>query len=134
MSGVTRSALESIAIEETTAFPGVPNFYRGLISHRGVIYPLVDIRALIGEPVATRAPQAYAILHLSEAAAVAILADEVEAYVRIDAASIVSKARGDGGEPVAAIRGVTPDGIVVLDIALLVADARLVLDDRSLRG
>jgi chemotaxis signal transduction protein len=128
-----RDALESIAIAGTTALPGVPNFYRGLISHRGLIYPLVDIRPLLGETVDVAAAPAQAILFSSDACAAAIAADAVEGFVRIDTATIAA-AGGDDAEPAAAVRGVTPDAIVVLDIWVLLADARLVLDDRSFGG
>jgi purine-binding chemotaxis protein CheW len=128
-----RDALESIAIAGTTALPGVPNFYRGLISHRGLIYPLVDIRPLLGEALDGVAAPAQAILFSSDACAAAIAADAVDGFVRIDTATIVA-AGGDDAEPVAAVRGVTPDAIVVLDIWVLLADARLVLDDRSFGG
>jgi purine-binding chemotaxis protein CheW len=128
---VAREALESIAISEITALPGVPDFYRGLISHRGTIYPLLDIRPLIGEPFEGGEPPARAMLFLSDAAAVAIVADAVDGFVQIDTATIVSAAVAGGGEAAVAIRGVTTDAIVVLDIWVLLADARLVLDDRS---
>jgi purine-binding chemotaxis protein CheW len=129
-----RDALESIAIAGTTALPGVPNFYRGLISHRGLIYPLVDIRPLLGETLDVAAAPAQAILFSSDACAAAIAADAVEGFVRIDTATIAAAAGDDDAEPVAAVRGVTPDAIVVLDIWVLLADARLVLDDRSFGG
>jgi chemotaxis signal transduction protein len=128
-----RDALESITIAEMTALPGVPNFYRGLISHRGLIYPLVDIRPLLGETVDDGAAPAQAILFSSDSCAAALAADTVEGFVRIDAATIVAGS-GDDAEQNAAIRGVTADAIVVLDVWLLLADARLVLDDRSFSG
>ena len=131
---VAGEALESVTIAETTVLPGVPNVYRGLISHRGILYPLVDIRPLIGGTLDGVARPAQAILFLSEAATAALVADEVEAFVRIDAATIGSAGSAHGIEPSAAIRGVTPDAIVVLDIWVLLADARLVLDERSAHG
>jgi len=132
--GVTRyaivagEAVESLTISEPTLLPGVPHFYRGLIGHRGIIYPLVDLRPLIGAAFDAAAAPAQAILFFSEAATAALVADEVEAFVRIDVATIGPATRVDGNEPAAAIRGVTADAIVVLDIWVLLADARLVLD------
>jgi purine-binding chemotaxis protein CheW len=128
-----RDALESIAVAEATALPGVPNFYRGLISHRGLIYPLVDIRPLLGETLDLATAPAQAILFASDACAAAIAADSVEGFTRIDTATIAA-GTSDDAEGAAAIRGVTPDAIVVLDIWVLLSDARLVLDDRSFGG
>lgn len=127
-------ALEAIELTGVTALPGVPNFYLGLISHRGIIYPLIDICPLLGGARDEAVPVSHAILFLSDACAVAVGAEVVESFVRIDMASIATASAGDETEPAAAIRGVTPDSIVVLDVWMLLADARLVLDDRPLNG
>jgi chemotaxis signal transduction protein len=111
------AALESITISATTILPGVPNFYRGLVGHRGVIYPLLDVRPLIGDELTVvNAMPAQAILCFSQEFAVAIAADVVEAFVRVDASAAMT------------------DGTVVLDIWKLLADARLVVDDRTFSG
>jgi len=123
-------ALESIGLAEITALPGVPPFYRGLISHGGIIYALVDLRPLAGDAIDGASAPTQAILFLSEAATIALAADAVESLVRVDAATIAAAP----ADSFAAIRGVTPDGVIVLDVWTLLADARLVLDDRSFGG
>jgi chemotaxis signal transduction protein len=128
------AALEAIELSEVTALPGVPGFYRGLISHRGIIYPLVDIGPLLAGERSEAAAASAAILFVSDACTVAIGADAIESFVRIDAASIATVSPGGDIEPAAAIRGITANAIVVLDVWVLLADARLVLDDRSFSG
>jgi purine-binding chemotaxis protein CheW len=125
--------LEVVALTRVTALPGVPAHYRGLITHRGIVFPLVDIRWLLGgAPVGPASPE-QAILFFSETYALAVAADEVETFARIAAADMTAPVDGERAGA-AAIRGVTGDGVVVLDPAALLADARLVIDERSTRG
>jgi purine-binding chemotaxis protein CheW len=124
--------LEVVQLARVTALPGVPAFYRGLITHRGVVFPLVDVRSLIGGiAVETSSPE-QAILFLSDECAIAIAADAAESFARIATSQITPAGDGEKNSP--AIRGTTPDGVVVLDVGALFADARLVVDDRSSRG
>ena len=130
----------AIAVSEVTALPGVAAFYRGLISHQGTAYPLLDIRSLLGGETGDGAPPAEAILIAFDAFTIAICADAVESFERIDTATIAEVHRTDDGATGSAIRGVTDSAIVVLDIRMLLADARLVVDarppisDQNLRG
>jgi chemotaxis signal transduction protein len=125
--------LEVVALTRVTALPGLPALYRGLITHRGIVFPLVDIRWLFGGAAVETASPEQAILFFSETYALAVAADEVETFVRVAAADIA--ATGDGERAgAAAIRGVTADGVIVLDVSALLADARLVVDERSSRA
>lgn len=125
--------LEVVQLSRITALPGVPAFYRGLIIHRGVIFSLVDIRSLVDETDVEATSPEHAILILREERAIAIAADSAESFVRIATSEIAMTSDNEPGRS-AAIRGVAPDGIVVLDVGALLADARLVIDDRSSRG
>lgn len=123
-------AEEAIEIGDVTPLPGLPPFYRGLILHQGIVYPLIDIRPLVGAPFDEGVVPAHAILFLSPTRAIAVAAESVESFVRIDAGTIGTSASSDG-RATAAIRGVTDDGIVLIDVHVLLADARLVIDDRG---
>jgi purine-binding chemotaxis protein CheW len=120
---------EAIDIAEVTALPGVPTFYRGLISHRGIVYPLLDIRPFVGRPVEGDTPL-QAILFASEERTVAIAADAVESFVRLPVTAIAATSPADEGSRISAIRGLAPGELVVLDVGVLLGDARLVVDDR----
>jgi hypothetical protein len=61
---------------------------------------------------------------------IAVAAESVESFVRVDSASVAMSTSGEG-RTAPAIRGVTNDGIVLIDIHLLLSDARLVVDNRS---
>lgn len=123
-------AAVAIEINAVTGLPGLPPFYRGLIVHRGIVYPLVDIRPLAGAPFDTDFVPAQAILFLSNGRTIAIAAESVESFVQVDTSAIATSSSGEG-RATSAIRGVTNDGVVLLDIDRLLSDARLVVDDRS---
>lgn len=104
---------EVVKVAQITALPGVPSFYRGLITHRGAIYPLLDIRPFVGTaPTVTAKPAPFvqALLCTSDEQAIAIGVDEVEGIVRSDIAN-------------------GPAGMVVVAVSTLLGDARLVVDD-----
>jgi chemotaxis signal transduction protein len=123
-------AAEAIEIDAVTMLPGLPPFYRGLIIHQGIVYPLVDIRPLAGAPFDIDFVPAHAILFASNDRTIAVAAASVESFVRVDRASIAMSTSREG-RATPAIRGVTNDGIVLIDIHLLLSDARLVVDNRS---
>ncbi|HEY1727377.1 MAG TPA: chemotaxis protein CheW [Candidatus Baltobacteraceae bacterium] len=111
-----KEASEAIAITHVTALPGVPTFFRGLISHRGSVYPLLDIRPLVGGALLRSVQFSQAILFTSGGAAVAVGAHAVESLQRVDVAGI------DGWQ--------AADGAKIVDMRALIADVRLVVDDR----
>jgi purine-binding chemotaxis protein CheW len=107
-------AKEAIPVGPVTPLPGLPAFYRGLIGHQGIVYPLVDVRPLVGAPVDAALSPAQAILFASDERTIAIGVDEVEAFESVDANELAG-ARG----------------FRYLDVHVLLADARLTIDDRD---
>lgn len=113
-----------------TPLPGVPAFYLGLIMHRGMVSPLVDIGPLLGAPRAERPPAGYAILCSVNDDVIAIAADSIEGFVRFDAGELAGAAEGMDGH--LAIRGMTRDAVIIIDAARLLRDARLTVDEQPL--
>lgn len=125
------AAREAIVISAVTILPGAPVCYRGLISHHGAVYPLLDIRSLLNAAPGDDAPPAEAVLIESDEYTVAICADSVESLAHIERGSIAEVRSAADGSGVSSVRGVTGDSIVVLDVHILLADARLIIDDRT---
>lgn len=123
-----KEASEAIAITHVTSLPGVPTFFRGLISHRGSVYPLLDIRPLVGGALARSAQFSQAILFGSGDSVVAVGAHAVESLQRIDLAQI-DVWRTEGATSTS-VRGQTTDGATIIDMRALLSDVRLVVDDR----
>ena len=107
-AGTQRYAIDAVEAEEAieigaiTPLPGVPPFYRGLIVHQGIVYPLVDVRPLAGASMDDAFVPAHAILFSAPERTVAIAAEAVESFVKIDAASIAPRPATARLRPVAA--------------------------------
>jgi len=123
-----KEASEAIAITHVTPLPGVPTFFRGLISHRGSVYPLLDIRPLVGGALVRAAQFSQAILFTSGGSAVAVGAHAVESLERVDVAEL--EAQRNQTDLSASVRGKTADGATIIDMRALLSDVRLVVDDR----
>ena len=108
--------------------PGLPAFWAGLVNLRGRLYPVLNLRrflALAGEPAEGGKVVVVAGGDLSVALWVddvleirRVLLDEISAPLA-DAATAAQRGHG--------VRGVTPDLLVVLDLEVLLGDARLVI-------
>ena len=92
-----------------------------------LVYPLLDIRYVVGRRVDIALEPTHAVLFETDERTVAFGADAVDTFVRVPA----SKIARSGDEGMQSIAGLTPDGIVVLDSRALLAAARLIVDDRS---
>ena len=135
--GSERYAIEAgqiVAAVEVTGLlpvPGLPPFYLGFISHRGAIYPVVDFRLLFGLPGGKTAIS-RAIVANAAGNAVAIAADVIDGFARIEASQTAPIPEGRGRH--IAMQGLTADGAIVLDIERLFQDARLVVDEQPVRA
>ena len=125
-----KEASEAIAITHVTPLPGVPTFFRGLISHRGSVYPLLDIRPLVGGALVRSAQFSQAILFASGESVVAVGAHAVEALQRVEVAEIDAWRSGSEKPTSSSVRGQTTDGATIIDMRALLSDVRLVVDDR----
>lgn len=111
-----------------TPLPGTPAFVLGLVNLRGWLLAALDIRPLLALPPAP--PRAGAILLIVSASGldVALLADEVIEIRPADGNLAPALATPDG-HAVAWVRGIDRALTVLIDLALLLADERLVVND-----
>lgn len=132
--GSERFALEATDVDEVmrlsglTALPGVPAFYRGLINHGGNVYPIVDLRPVLDMPAEEALTPIHAIIVVRGGDAIALAADALEPFGRIDKTDIALTS-SDVRER-RAVRGLVGESIVLLDIEAVLQDARLIVDYR----
>ena len=134
--GQTRYAIEYGWVQEVVRFasvtpvPGTPAFVVGVTNYRGHILCLFDLRGLLRLPTAPLNDLARIIVMGSGAPEFGLLADRTEDTRRLMVTDIVASTdpADAGGNTLA--KGITHDGIVLLDGARVLRDTRLVIDRR----
>ena len=71
-----RSVREVFPVESITPVPGMPSVLSGVTNLRGVVVPLVDVRSLLGLPIAGTPPKIGVVIH-NGANQMGVLVDEV---------------------------------------------------------
>jgi purine-binding chemotaxis protein CheW len=104
-----------------TAVPGVPYFYPGVVNLRGQITTVLDLRGFFDVQQRSPEPARELIIVQANALELALLAHHIEGVAQIPLSHI---------EPLPDVRysrGVTSDGLVLLDILSLFEDERLIV-------
>jgi chemotaxis signal transduction protein len=117
-------------LSNLTHLPGVPAFYLGLISHRGVIFPVIDPRSLLGAKRDASLRANYAVLVRGDEGAIGLAAEEIQGIGRYRSAEIAAIV--EETSRFRAVRGIAPQGTMVIDAARLLKDARLLVDDQPI--
>lgn len=110
-----------------TPLPCTPAFLQGIVNLRGQVVAVLSLKRFFGLP-----EQGLTDLHrivLLAGAEMGLLADMTVAVSRIGLADLQPPLPAAGGIGAQYVRGVTPAGIVVLDIERLLADPKLEIDD-----
>ena len=115
-------------LRELAPLPGTPPFLRGIVSVHGTLVGVVDLRKFFGLPERGIADLHRVVLLGDGAQAIGLLADTVEGVAALDLALVQTSLPTLGGIRADFVRGVTADGLVVLDAAAILADPRLVVD------
>jgi len=111
-----------------TELPGLPPYYLGLISHRGQVFPVIDVRTLMGRPRGDGKSLRYAVLARSGRGALGLAASEILGIQRYPASRIA--ALRDEASRHHALVGIGPDSTAIFDTARLLQDNRLLVDDQ----
>jgi purine-binding chemotaxis protein CheW len=107
--------------------PGTPGFLAGLISVRGRIVPVVDLRSLLGMPSAA-SPSMSVVLVSHRSGDIGLLVTGRPTVRPLRAADLTEPPLGPlSGIDSSSVRGITPGLVIVLDAERLLADPRLVV-------
>ena len=116
-----------------TPLPSTPPFVLGLINLRGRLLAALDIRPLLGSPVASPRPGAALLIVSAGGVEVGLLADEV-IEIRRCATRLSPALTSAEGQVDAWVRGIDSGLTVLLDLALLLTDSRLIVNNAGDRG
>lgn len=119
------------ALSHITPVPGVPTFYRGVVNLRGRITSVLDLRLFFDMPVLEAAPPQELIVVQANRLEIGLLAHTVEGVVEISMGAFEPQ------PDIRYARGITRDKLLLLDLARLFEDERLIvggsLEDRMER-
>ena len=118
---------EVYPVGDVAPIPGTPDFVLGVLSVRGSIVSVLDLRPLFGAPVTEgRMPRAVIVLR-SEAMELAVAADAIREVRRLPCEAVRQSPATLAVVREEYVIGVTPERVVVLDAARLLSDPRLIV-------
>jgi purine-binding chemotaxis protein CheW len=137
---------EVYPLKEFTPLPGTPAFVLGIMSVRGQIFSILDLRRLFDLPFEQDGPSATqelaggatqelaggpdrVIIAESGTMQVAILAEKINGVRSLPLGDIQQALPTLTGGCAAYLRGVTCDRLALLDIAKLLADPKIVVNE-----
>lgn len=126
----TRQVDEVGAVPALTELPVSSPLHLGLFNYRGLVYPLIDLRPLVGAAAEPRCTGAFFLLVETRGSAIAIAADAVDALHRADESDVAYAAEGEALH--SAVLGTVHGTTVLVDAHRIAADARLVINDRPI--
>ncbi|MGE5343793.1 MAG: chemotaxis protein CheW [Candidatus Omnitrophota bacterium] len=126
-------AIESIYIREVcpstnlTPIPGAPAFISGIISVRGEIVSIVDLRKFFEMPETGLTDQTRVIILQSSDMQFGILAEEVTGSLSFPLRDIIPPLPTLTGIRAEYLKGVTQDHLIVLDASKLLSDKKMIV-------
>ena len=116
-------------LRNLTPLPCTPAFVAGVVNLRGHIVPVLDLKACLGLPGQGLADLHRVILIDGGEAEFGLLADAGLGVRRIPQASVQPAPPGPYGAGASYLQGITADRLAVLDMAAILADPRIVVDE-----
>jgi purine-binding chemotaxis protein CheW len=123
-----RGVREVCALQELTPVPCAPAFVLGIINLRGEIRVVISLKEFFGLPCNDLTDLNRIILIGDDRTEVGLIADAGGGVRGIDPDDLQASLPTLTGRRVDYLRGVTADGLVVLDAAKILSDPRLVVN------
>lgn len=114
-----------------TPVPGVPPFVRGVIQYRGEVVPLYDLQTIISGKTNEKVPAGGCVVLGEQRVDFAVAVDQVEPPIMVKASELKASVSRPGDQSYSYVRGFLPSGIVVLNIAAILRDETLIIDDEK---
>jgi purine-binding chemotaxis protein CheW len=123
----TRWVAQALALPPLTPLPGVPGYVAGIAAWRGQVLAVLDLRALLSLNVNRLTEPSAMVVVRGEAMEFALLADRVLGVQRTARAGLSPGVPGALPARPGYLLGVAPDRTAVLDGAMMLGDAALVV-------
>ncbi len=116
-------------IKELTRIPCTPAFVFGAVNVRGCILPVIDIKSFFGLTPSKLTPASKIIVVETDELQLGVIADQVDEVMDIRVHEIKTQIETLSGSSEAFIRGVTDDAVIILDMAGLAQDKRMIIHE-----
>jgi len=120
---------EVYPLRELTPLPGTPPFVLGIINVRGQIRSVLDIKRFFDLPQRGLTERDKILLVRAGDTELGLLADAVLGVRALPAGAIQAAPATLTGIGAQYLRGVTADGLIVLDVAAILSDKRILVDE-----
>jgi purine-binding chemotaxis protein CheW len=130
----TRHVREIVRLADFTPVPGAPDFLVGVMSLRGEILAVIDLRRFLGVPAVGLTDLSRVVVLGPEPAAFGVLADEAREVSTLRIEEVLEPPETVAGVGREYLRGVTKDALLVLDGAALLGDPRLFINQAEKEG
>ncbi|MGD0231010.1 MAG: chemotaxis protein CheW [Syntrophorhabdales bacterium] len=127
----TQFVREVYTIKDYTPLPGTPLFILGLINVRGQIVSVIDIKKFFDMPDKGISDLNKAVIIHDDTMEFGVLADSMLGVLRISMNEIQPPLPTLTGIREQFLKGVTPEGIVILDARKLLADKTIILNEET---
>ncbi|RAU21534.1 chemotaxis protein [Paramagnetospirillum kuznetsovii] len=112
---------EVMPLGNWTPVPGQPQYLLGVTNLRGEIRPVIDLHSLLGlEPLAT-AGRGWVIFIRADGAEIGLRVDGVERIAGLDGSKLTKPHETGNGLPQRFVAGISPETLILLDIAQILA-------------
>jgi purine-binding chemotaxis protein CheW len=129
-----RYVREVVRLSEPTPVPGAPDFLAGVINVRGEIVAVFDLRPFFGLAGGAEAGPSRVLLLGGDRIEFGLLADAVHDFLPLRVEDILPAPEAVAGAGREFLRGLTAEGLVLLDGARLLQDRRLFIDAGEEQG
>jgi purine-binding chemotaxis protein CheW len=120
---------EVLVLKELTVIPGVPSFIQGIINVRGQVMSLMNLRKFLEIKESGLTEQNKIIIVQHRGVEIGILVDRVSGMLSVAEKEIDGALPNFGGRGAEFIKGITPQGVIVIDFAALLESKKILVKD-----
>lgn len=120
---------EVFSMKEYTQIPGTPGFVLGVVNVRGQILSVVDVKKFFGLPTGGLSDLNRVVICSYNDMEVGVLADIIKGVRIVKLEDIQSSLPTINDARAEYIKGVTEEGLVILDIEKLFSQSKLIVND-----
>jgi purine-binding chemotaxis protein CheW len=118
-------------LDALTPVPGAPRIWAGVVNLRGHLYPILNLRRYLEQEGEGALESDSVVLVTAAGLTVGLLADGMCEVRRVPRTEIAPSLADVAGMRHAIVLGVTADWITLLDVAALLTDPRLVIQEEA---